>query len=641
MVMFAQYTDSRQYEALGEANITVNPGTDRVEVNKSTELYRTVNELKTMGRTLKTARMLVPTIPPEALNSLPSKATCDILVEGYLRTFEGVFRVLHVPSFRKEYESYWQDKAHSRPSVTLKIMLVCAIGVPFDTGVGQPRLRVTCAKWIQAAENWLAAPHAKSRLNMAGVQIQILVLLAKQVCNIEGDHTWIPAGSLLRTAMCLGLHRDPSYFGKINQFHAEMRRRLWATVLELTVQSSMDMGMPPMVSVQDYDTRPPSNVDDDDLDEQDDSPIQVKPLDMCTNCSIQIAFAESFPIRLEIIRLINSIRFDLSYSECLRLGKELTQLCHAKTTFFKEALRNQASITPFQIKLFDSLVRRFVLGLHRPYFAKAKTDPQYHFSRKICLDNSLAIFAPATAPVAGRDDDWTLMTYRAVGFFKALILYAMSTIYYELNTQIEEHRHTSSLTAPLVSSPAAYQPFTLPPQSQILYNAMVSAYQTSLSRLRNGETNAKGVVFIACATARIDALVAGTDPEAAVLEAAKTSVNQTREIMAEVYEQENGQPIDLTASSMSLNKRNYGRGEGADDVTGQHLPTGTDANAGLGVGFGMDTGSTSGNEFDIGVDSQSFLPVDMMDFNTQFLQDPEFWFFDNSVWDTNMSFSGI
>ncbi|KAJ8110958.1 hypothetical protein OPT61_g6334 [Boeremia exigua] len=607
------------YEALGDANTIVNPATDRMEVNKSTELYKTVTELKTMARILKTSRILLPAIAPEALSSMPPRSTCDLLVEGYFRTFEGVFRVLHVPSFRKEYEDYWAGQTQGKPSVLLKIMLVCAIGVPFYVGSDQPRLRVICSKWIQAAESWLAAPHAKSRLNMAGLQIQVLVLLAKQVCNVEGDHVWIPAGSLLRTAMYLGLHRDPSYFGKINTFHAEMRRRLWATVLELEVQSSLDTGMPPMISLQDYDTKPPANIDDDDLHEQDDSPLNIRPLDVCTDCSLQIAFTQSLPRRLEIARLINNLRFDVPYPKCLRLGKELLELCNSKTLFFKEALRTGASITPFQVKLLDSLVRRFVLGLHRPYFAKVKDEPQYHYSRKICLDSSLAIFAPASAKV---DEDWTLLSYRAVGFFKALILFAMSTIYYELNMQIEEYQNTFNLTAPLISGASEQRPFKLPPQSQVLYNALVTSYHTALQRIQNGETNAKGVVFLACAVARIDALVAGTDPEAVVLETAKASIGEIREILADVYKQEHGESIDLSASRVG--GRDHGRGDGADDVTGQSVPTGT--NTDPDISLRSDLGFHDGNVMDAGL-----WPNDMMDFSSRFLQDPE-WFFDTSGW---------
>lgn len=621
-VFWAHLADLDQYQALGDANTTVNPATDRVEVNKSTELHRTMNELKSMARVIKSARMLLPTIAPEALNSLPSKDICDILVRCYFRTFEGVFRVLHRTSFQKEYDDHWSSGSQSKTSVMLKIMLVCAIGVPFYIGPDQPQLRVVCAMWIQAAESWLAAPHAKSRLNMAGIQIQILVLLAKQVCNVEGDHVWISAGSLLRTAMYLGLHKDPAHFTKIKPFHAEMRRRLWTTVVELTVQSSLDMGMPPMLSEHDYDTRPPSNLDDCDMGEEDDDLEYVLSVDVYTDCSIQIAFAESLPIRLEIVRLINSLQFDLAYRECLRIGTELAKLCETKTCFFKKAFKDGYNVTPFQIKLLDSLVRRFVLGLHRPFFAKAKDEPQYHYSRKICLDASLAIFAPASASVAGVDDDWTLMSYRAVGFFKSLILFAMSTIYFELNTQIEEHRKLSSLMAPLVSEATAAQTSGLPPQTQILYDALVRAHHMTLLRLKKGETNPKGVVFFACALARIDALVSGTNPEAKVLEAARASVVEMRRIMADVYEQEHGESIDLSGSR--TRDRGHGRGDGADDVTGRHLPTGTEANAGVGMEMSAD------DEFGFDFGSQSLLSGGM-DFSSQFLQDPE-WFFDSNDW---------
>ncbi|KAJ4337795.1 hypothetical protein N0V95_008227 [Ascochyta clinopodiicola] len=642
------------YEALGDANTIVNPATDRVEVNKSTELYKTVNELKTVGRILKSARVLLPTISPETVDSLPPKTTCDVLVDGYLRTFEGVFRVLHVPSFRKEYEDYWSGRITDKPSVLLKIMLVCAIGVPFYSGVDQPRLRVTCAKWIQAAESWLAAPHAKSRLNMAGLQIQILVLLAKQICNVEGDHVWIAAGALLRTAMYLGLHRDPSYFGKINTFHVEMRRRLWATVMELTVQSSMDMGMPPMISVQDYDTRPPSNVNDEDLHEQGDAPLSVKPLDVCTDCSIQSAFTDTLSLRLEFVRLINHLRFDLPYPECLRLGRELTTLCQSRTDFFRNALSHGANITPFQIKLHDALVRRFTLGLHRPYFAKAKENPQYHFSRKLCLDTSLAILAPATPPTPGQADDWTLLTHHAAGFFKALMLYAISTVYYELHTQMDEHMHTCQLTAPLVPHvPTTQHPCSLPPQSQVLYAALQSAHRTVLTRLHNGETNGKGVVFFACALARIDALRAGQDPEVAVLAAAKSAVDEMRSVLADVYLREHGEPIDLASGPEVFWSRRHGRGGGADDVTGGGVSTGTgtENEGGEGIqgasGLGIDTSTPSPPAplFPTTTDPDVFssshaLPADATwDLNTQFLQDPE-WFFASTM-DAGFHFDGF
>jgi hypothetical protein len=529
-----------------------------------------------MSRIIKTSRLLQPSISQEIHDSIPPKEVCDVLVGCYLRTSEGIFRVLHIPSFRREYEAYWRGDILDKPSVVLKVLLVCAMGVPFYDGPDWPLLRVACTKWIQAAMKWLSGPHVKSRLNMTGLQIEILTLLARQLCNVDGDHIWITAGSLLRAAMHLGLHRDPTHFGKISLYHQEMRRRLWATVLEITAQSSLDMGMSPMISSNDYDTKPPSNINDEDIKEGVDTPLNVKLPTEHTGCSIQIAFAETLTMRFEVIRSINNLRFDLAYDVALKMGRELNDACCNHIMFFKSALNDGHGITPFQIKMADSLVRRFILCLHRPYFSRAKENPQYHFSRKICLDTSLAFWAPATESIPGQEDDWTRMSHRCVGFFKSFFLYAISTIYIELNTQIDEQKHASALFAPLISAStsSSNSSVPLPAQFQALRETLVSAHETAIALIRNGITNAKGAVFMSCALARIDALVSGSEPETAVLEAAKTSVKETSAILMEVYQAEHGVPIDLNIPTAG---KDQNRGEGADDVTGHRLQTGTDA----------------------------------------------------------------
>jgi hypothetical protein len=648
---------------LGQENVTVNHNTHKVEVNKSTELYTTVTRIKQMARVIKTSRSLQPSFPKEFLDSIPPKAKCDLLLDGYLRTFEGVFRILHVPSFRKEYEAYWVGAATEKPSLILKVLLVCAIGVPFYTGSDQPVLRNACAIWIQAASQWLNSTHTKSRLNMAGIQIQILYLLARQVCNIDGDHTWIPAGTLLRTVMHLGLHRDPAHFGKINVYHCEMRRRLWATVLEITAQSSLDMGMPPMISANDYDTKPPSNINDEDIGEGHDDRFDEKQPTQFTDSSIQIASTQTLPIRLEIIQLINSLRFDLSYEDVLQIGDKLTKACREQTAFLKSALHEGHSVTPFQVKLADSLVRRFILCLHRPYFAKAKGNPQYYYSRKMCLDTSLAIYAPATESTPGHDDDWTKMTHRCVGFFKSFFMYAMSTVYIELNSQIDEQQHASATLAPLITilEYPRSRKSSLPAQFTALRSVLESAHEIAIARLRNGETNAKGCTFLSCALARIDALVAGEDPGRAVLAAAKKSVEDSAEILTEVFQAEHGVPIDLSTSSTG---KEASRGDGADDITGQNLQTGTDASDAMepsSSGANMDGSILDGsgvlgggfvnfnNDMDIDLDaymSGQSLSAGSGDFH--FGRSPE-WFYDlngwaavgTGNWNTTMGYDGI
>ncbi|KAF2738855.1 hypothetical protein EJ04DRAFT_28081 [Polyplosphaeria fusca] len=583
------YNAIEPYETLGPQYVDVHPETNRTQVNRSSELYKLVLDCKRMARIVKSSRMSCPTTSLEVQALIPEKYVCDQLVECYFRTFEGVFRVLHIPTFRREYQRYWEATAAMPPSVLLKIVLVCALATPFYSGPEKPQLRPSCAKWIQAADSWLGGSHEKSRLNLPGLQIHILMLLAKQTCNIDGDLTWISAGALLRKAMHLGLHRDPSNFPKISSFTAEMRRRLWATTLEITVQTSLDMGMPSMISARDFDTEPPSNINDDDIGEGVSAQLDPKPISDFTQTSVQRAFFKTLHVRLEITRLINNFRSDLSYDSTLRLGKELSIACREHVHMFHAWAASSNSPTPFQTKLFDVLVRRFILSLHRPFFAQARDNPKYYYSRKICLDTSVSILTPASPQQVSEskvlvEDDWAHLTTHSVGWFKSFWLYSITTVYLELLAQIEEQVDCSippsssrvplepsqtleTLTAPsdttVPTTSAAPPPlFDLPPDFTRLRNFLVQAQHTTIRRIENGEANAKGCTFARCVIAKIDALVSGTNADAAVLAAAKLSVEESAQLMRKAYWEEHGVDIDLESGIVA-----EGEHRGADTGT--------------------------------------------------------------------------
>ncbi|KAF1979308.1 hypothetical protein BU23DRAFT_152153 [Bimuria novae-zelandiae CBS 107.79] len=580
-----------------------------------------------MARIIKASRIMQPSILREIQDYIPARDVCDQLVQCYLRTFEGVFRVMHIPSFMKEYEVFWINPAAAAPSTLLRILLVCAIGVVFYTGPEQPHLRADCTKWLQAAESWLSAPHAKSRFNMAGTQISILILLARQVCSVDGDLVWVPGGRLLRGAMHLGLHRDPSHIGKMSVFHAEMRRRLWVTIMKITLQSSLDMGMPPMISPDDYDTLPPSNVNDEELTEADAVPLQPKPLTEFTQCSVQIAFYQTLPLRLEICRLINSLRLSLSYDEALKLGADILAACHDKTSFLQSFLNSSAQHAPnvFQIKLFDTLIRRFFLCLHRPFYTRAAHDPKYYYSRKVCLDASLIIVTPTVHPPEDAEDDWVRLSYRGVGFVKSFFLHSISTIFFKLISRIQTE-HDSPLSIPLISS-RSNQP-SLPPDLEPYYKAMLYARFVTEQRLRNGEVNAKGYTWICTVLARIDALLSRTDPDAAILAAAKKAVSATVGFMRQAYFEETGEHIDLS-HSYPFAGRDHGRGEGADDVTG------TPRNMEGSGGFGGDIGGARRSGEDL--DWERLMRDESFDMGWGLGGSPESWF--GWGWDVQVSHS--
>ncbi len=62
------------------------------------------------------------------------KDIADRLVGLYLETFESVYRVLHIPTFQREYHDYWNNPASCSDGFRLKFLLVMAVGSCFYEG---------------------------------------------------------------------------------------------------------------------------------------------------------------------------------------------------------------------------------------------------------------------------------------------------------------------------------------------------------------------------------------------------------------------------------------------------------------------------------------------------------------------------
>lgn len=210
---------------------------ESLKSDKNSEGYKAVAQSKVLGRQIKGLR--VPqTMSLEFGNHIPSKQLADKLLEAYLRTYETIHRVLHIPSFRLEYVRYWQNPKGARQAFVIQLQLCMAIGAVFQDD--QFSLRSWAVRWVYEGRLWLLQPSEKSRMNLSGLQVCCLVHLARDVCGVGSDLVWASAGSMMRMALYVGLHRDPKHLPKMSLLAAETRRRLWATILEILVQSSSE-----------------------------------------------------------------------------------------------------------------------------------------------------------------------------------------------------------------------------------------------------------------------------------------------------------------------------------------------------------------------------------------------------------------
>ncbi|KAG9233581.1 fungal-specific transcription factor domain-containing protein [Amylocarpus encephaloides] len=496
------------------------------DLKQNEELTTLVDRCKVLARIIKAEQM-----PKWSLwgvsykKHIPPKSICNELVKHYFRTHEAHYRILHIPSFEKEYAEFSSFPELASTVASVKVLLVMAIGVTFYQGPDFEELRSSAYHWIYAAQSWISAPNEKSRLHTSLIQIYCLSLIARAIHSINGDLTWITIGSVYRAAIQMGFHRDPKHFPRILPLHGEIRRRLWATILEMNVQGSIDYGMSPMMSEYDYDTEAPANINDEDISEAMTTQPVSKPKEVFTQTSIQIAMLSSFSTRLETCRIVNDFRFEPSYDEIIRLSTSLTKSFKENHIFISHAQHSstqEQGLKPsaLDIKLLDLITQRFLLALHRSFAIKARSDPRYYYSHKIYIDSALAVMShpesetltPVSSPKHAQElqDDFTRLRLISGGFLKSIIFHAVIVIYLEMILPLEEDISLSQSTDQRVHR-APYRKFL----EEIL--------EISLQRIELGETNVKAHLMFSIALAHIDALEQGKSSEQGIIQAARDS----------------------------------------------------------------------------------------------------------------------
>ncbi|KAL7795159.1 hypothetical protein V8C37DRAFT_374681 [Trichoderma ceciliae] len=507
----------------------------RDKVNQG-DLYSSLGRCKALGRKIKKNR-LKPLSSTNLGAQIPTRELADELVENYLRTFEGVFRVVHTPSFRVDYAKFWENSQPTTDSFVILLQLVMALGATLHDDVFS--LRPMAVQWIFEAQMWLMIPPEKKRINIEGIQIQCLLLLAKSTCNVGADMVWMLAGNLVRNAMFLGLHRDPRYLGDMTIYRAEMRRRLWATVLELNMQFSFEAGGSPLLSTAHYDTLPPANVNDEELtDEKDSGKLTAKGPKVPTQTSVLRALLATMPLRMNLINHVNNTRPGDHYEETLRLNSDLTKSCRAisESLMSLKAVPN-SPITPFHVLVTEIFLYRCFHALHQPVIVKYLNDARFYFSRQMCLDSAMKIThiwglpdawsADKTTASEAMDADLKRLVTNGTGMFRNVASQAMIIIQIEL-------LHAKAGQA----SSLGYLPTV---GSANLHARLDATRAWKLERVRAGETNIKGIILMTACLAHVNALEMGVDSKQKtrmMFQAATEISKQCFEILKDVAERE-------------------------------------------------------------------------------------------------------
>lgn len=335
---------------------------------------------------------------PDLLGLLPPRATADRLWRTYIDNFESYYRVLHVPTFEKEYRYFWATQQGPRCFLA-QLLSICAIASCFrdeDRLYQEARIRT----WIEAVRQWLFRADPRAQLSLGYLQAHLLMLVAGDVHWMKIDRSWISSGALIRNAISSGLHREPRDFFRVSPFHAELRRRLWYSILEYDLVTAFAKGRTPTVRDDEYDCELPANTYDEFISDTSSEgairqPQRVGPgvynIGGPVQPQINIVLAKYLPLRSRVCRAINGIKLDIDYDEILHLDAEVKE-------FLREASQvGSEEAGSFKRSLSTILSQRCVIALHAPFVTRALNDPKWIYSRTRCLETARAILSEALA----------------------------------------------------------------------------------------------------------------------------------------------------------------------------------------------------------------------------------------------------
>jgi len=127
-------------------------------------------------------------IDQEIFAALPDRGVVDLQIASYFQTWETTYRILHEPSFWKEYTTFWEQRAvggsASQPGFAAMLLLMIAstkcLAPKDDIFEGDTTSdRLMASNIIELCDAWIGRQPRK-RLTLQFFQIRILSVLAKR-----------------------------------------------------------------------------------------------------------------------------------------------------------------------------------------------------------------------------------------------------------------------------------------------------------------------------------------------------------------------------------------------------------------------------------------------------------------------------
>lgn len=205
----------------------------------------------------------------QLIAGVPEKKVADRLLSLWFNSPDPFKPLIHAPTFQDEYRRFWRSPRET-PAMWLGLLFsIMSLAASFglrDVDSSSPQAQQVLQDVNKYHKLAASAALLGDFTKPKQYTIECLILYAAGLrSNNAFVNVWLMIGLLIRLALRMGYHRDPSHYPAISVFHGEMRRRVWAIISMIDVLISFQLGLPSMVKTIHSDTQPPRNLLDRDF----------------------------------------------------------------------------------------------------------------------------------------------------------------------------------------------------------------------------------------------------------------------------------------------------------------------------------------------------------------------------------------
>ena len=242
----------------------------------------------------------------------PTEAECRRYMQLYFKHFEGIYRIIHGPSFWRKFDAFWAGTL-ANPSPFLALLLAavsCArclhVDNPLSFNGDSSTARNDVISWLQAVEHWHDEQSFK-HTTLDVMQVKCCFILSRWINAIKIKEHYIRAQNLMATALSFGLHKNSYGLRKRASFYlCEMYQRIWFTISEIELTASIERGLPSLAASLCTNTNPSGDLRDEDFDETTEEGPVLPTRDVCWTESSAARFSHSLrPLCFELSNIVN------------------------------------------------------------------------------------------------------------------------------------------------------------------------------------------------------------------------------------------------------------------------------------------------------------------------------------------------